>query len=67
MIVRIDNPEIFVGLEVEEAKRRIKDHGYDPVVIKKDGYTRMVPQGGYDPLRLKLVVIKDKVTEAEIG
>lgn len=67
MIVRIENPDIFVGLDLAEAQRRITDHGYETVVVNVDNSMRMTPQGGYDPLRVKLHVVKGKVTKAVIG
>ena len=67
MIVRIENPDIFVGLDLKEAQRRITDHGYETVVVSVDNKMRMTPQGGYDPLRVKLSLEKDKVTKAVIG
>jgi hypothetical protein len=67
MIVRIDKPEVMVGMTLAKAKEYIIDHGYDSVVVSVDDRMRMTPQGGYDPLRVKLSVVKDLVTLAVIG
>lgn len=67
MIVRIEDPSIFVGLDLAEAERRIRDHGYESLVTHRDTHLRMTPQGGYDPLRVKLQIIKGKVDKATIG
>lgn len=67
MIVRIEDPNALVGMELAEAESYIRDHGYESVVINVNGRLRMTPQGGYDPLRIKLSVEEGKVTKAVIG
>jgi hypothetical protein len=67
MILRIDKPDLLVGLTLEKAKEYIEEHGYEALLIHQDGFTRMTPQGGYDPLRVKLHVVKGIVTKAVIG
>lgn len=62
-IVRIEDPKIFIGLSVEEARKRIAEHEYDTRIIQLH-----VPyRPDYDPLRILLFVQNDKVVDAKIG
>lgn len=67
MIMRIDKPELLVDMTLAAAGEYIIEHGYELVVVSKDKHMRMVPQGGYDPLRVKLDIENDIVTKAVIG
>ena len=63
-IVRIEDPKIFIGLSVEEARRRIVDHHeYDVRIIQQ----HLVYKPDYDPLRVCLFVQNDIVVDAKIG
>jgi hypothetical protein len=62
-IVRIEDPKIFIGLSVAEARRQIADHGYDTRVVQSQ--TPYKPD--YDPLRILLFTQKDEVVDAKIG
>lgn len=62
-IIRIDNPKIFIGLSPDEASSQIKSCEYDVRIINK-----LVPyKPDYDPLRICLIVEKDKVIDAFVG
>lgn len=67
-IVRIENPEVFVGLELASAQRDIAAHGYEARLVHADGRT-IVPdyKPDYDPLRVNLHAVKGKVVKAVIG
>jgi len=67
-IIRIDNPEVFVGMDATKAQREIKDRGYDCRIVWVEGRT-IVPdyKPDYDPLRVNLHVKSAKVTKATIG
>jgi hypothetical protein len=68
-IIRIENPETFVGLDEVRARMEVSDHGYDcRVVFRRDGRTiHFDLRPDYDPLRVNLHVTAGKVTKATIG
>jgi hypothetical protein len=68
-ITRIENPEEFVGMDLNEAKVQITERGYECRVVHIDKITRFEfnPKLNYDPLRLNLWVDANKVTKAVIG
>jgi len=68
-IVRIENPEKFVGTDANEARFEIAESGYECRLVNVDGITRFnyLPKHEYDPLRLNLWVTAGKVTKAVIG
>lgn len=67
-IVRIEDPNVFVGLKIEDAKYRVAGHGYDCRLVWADNHT-IVPdyRPDYDPLRVNLYAEKNIVTKATIG
>lgn len=67
-IIRIENTEVFVGLELAKAQREITAHGYEARLVHEDGRT-IVPnyKPDYDPLRVNLHTVKGKVVKAVIG
>ena len=66
MIVRIEDPKIFVGLSADDARRQIEGNGYEVRMIKIDGsYNYSVKD--YDPLRVNLTIVNNIVSEATIG
>lgn len=67
MILRIDKPEVMVGLTLENAQSYATEHGYESVVVSRENTMHTTPEGGYDPLRVKLSIVKNVVTKAEIG
>jgi len=66
VITRIENPEIFVGLNIEEAQRRIAEHGYEARIIHNNVWTATIIKD-YDPLRIQLSVDSGIITKAKIG
>lgn len=64
-IVRIDDPKIFIGMSTEGARRQIVEQGYEARLIASTNHKVHKPD--YDPLRVTLIVEKDKVLEATIG
>ena len=62
-IIRIEDPKVFVGLSVEAARKEIAEHGYDVRVQQAS----LMYKPDYDPLRIVLIVSKDKVTDAFVG
>jgi hypothetical protein len=66
VIIRIENPEVFVGLNVEEAQRRIAEHGYESRIVHNNAWTATILKD-YDPLRVQLSVDDKIVTKAKIG
>ena len=71
-IIRIDDPNKFVGMEVKQAQSEIKSHGYDCRIVWLEGRTivppaSLNPKNDYDPLRVNLHVKSAKVTKANIG
>jgi hypothetical protein len=62
-IIRIEDPKIFVGMEIERARTEITSHGYDVRVIQAQ--TPYKPD--YDPLRVLLFTQNDKIVDAKIG
>ena len=67
-IVRIENPEAFVGMELKTAQREISEHGYECRVVWKDGHTIHADyKPDYDPLRVNLHLKAGKVFKAVIG
>jgi hypothetical protein len=67
-IIRIDDPNKFVGMSIGIAQREIAAHGYESRVVWMEGRT-IVPdyKPDYDPLRVNLHVKSAKVTKATIG
>jgi hypothetical protein len=71
-IVRIDNAEDFVGMELSKAQKEIADRGYDGRLVWVDGRT-LVHESligsrvDYDPLRINLHVKAGKVIKAFIA
>jgi hypothetical protein len=65
-IIRIDNPQKFVGQSLGSVVGQIADSGYDCLVTKIDKITKELVKD-YDPLRLLIQVEKDIVTDAKIG
>jgi len=66
MIIRIGDPEIFVGLNLDEAQRRIAEHGYEARIIHNNAWTATIIKD-YDPLRIQLSVDSGIITKAKIG
>jgi hypothetical protein len=68
-IIRIENPQEFVGMDVAEARTQIVEHGYECRIVHVDDCTRFNfnPKFNYDPLRLNLWVVAGKITKAVIG
>jgi hypothetical protein len=67
-IVRIEDPEAFVGLEVGKAKSEITAHGYECRIVHVDNRTIHADyKPDYDPLRCNLTVKAGKVVKATIG
>jgi hypothetical protein len=71
-IIRIENPEAFVGMELKNAQRLISEHGYESRVVWLEGRTivpdyMMGSKVDYDPLRVNLYVKSAKVTKATIS
>lgn len=66
MICRITDPNEFLGMEYGVAFNSIENHGYTVVLVKSDGITRMFIKD-YDPLRVQLTCLKNKVIEVKIG
>jgi hypothetical protein len=67
-IVRIDNPDTFVGMEMQAAKAEIIERGYECRIVHVDGRTitwDLKPD--YDPLRVNLHIKQGKVIKAAIG
>jgi hypothetical protein len=62
-IIRIDDPKKFIGMDIKEASSQIRSCEYDVRVINKN----LVYKPDYDPLRVCLIVEKDKVVDARIG
>jgi hypothetical protein len=62
-IIRIDDPKVYIGMDVEAARRDIISHEYEVRVIQKN----LPYKPDYDPLRICLFVEKDKVIDAKIG
>ena len=65
-IVRIENPQVFVGLSVTDATSQIRGHGYEPCLEWADGIT-IASNKDYDPLRVNLRVKANVVIKATIG
>lgn len=66
MIIRVENPNLFVGLTLEAAQVRIAEYGYESLLVHCDNWTATIRKD-YDPLRIQLSVEKGFVTKAEIG
>jgi hypothetical protein len=68
-IVRIENPEKFVGMDANEAKFEIVESGYECRIVHVDEHTRFNfnPKHDYDPLRMNLWLVAGKVNKAVIG
>ena len=67
-IVRIEKPEVFVGMDGKKAEAEIAEHGYECRIMHVDGRTiHLGLKPDYDPLRVNLWVTKGKVTKATIG
>lgn len=68
-IVRIENPEKFVGMDTQEARLEIVESGYECRIVHTDGITRFnyLPKFNYDPLRMNLWVEAGKVSRVAIG
>lgn len=67
-IVRIENPEVFVGLELSKAQRDVTDHGYECRLVWADGRTIHADyKPDYDPLRVNLHSKAGVVIKATIG
>ena len=67
-IVRIDNPQVYVGMPFDKAKADIIDHGYECRLVWADGHTKHANyKPDYDPLRVNLHTEKGTVTKASIG
>lgn len=68
-IIRIENPEKFVGMDANEARLEITAAGYECRMVNVDGITRFnyIPKHNYDPLRMNLWVTAGKVTKSAIG
>jgi len=67
-IIRIENPEEFVGLDLNVAQRQIVDHGYECRIVRMDNVTIHADyKPDYDPLRCNLTVKVGKVIKATIG
>lgn len=67
-IVRIENAEVFVGLDSKVAQSQIEDHGYECRIVKIDNHTLHADyKPDYDPLRCNLTVKIGKVVKATIG
>lgn len=67
-IVRIESPEVFVGLDVKAAQLQIEGHGYECRIVWQDKRTIHADyKPDYDPLRCNLWVENGKVTKSKIG
>ena len=67
-IIRIENPEVFVGLEVSLAKSQIEANVYECRIVHVDNRTILADyKPDYDPLRCNLHTIAGKVIKASIG
>jgi hypothetical protein len=66
-IIRIEDPDVFVGLALIKAQAEIKDHGYDSRVVWADGRSLHTEKADYDPLRISLHVKDGKVVKALRG
>jgi hypothetical protein len=69
-IIRIENPGVFVGMDLAKARIEIGEHGYESRVVNEDGQRTTAHfdlKRDYDPLRINLWVEKGKVTKAVIG
>lgn len=65
-IVRIENPTVFVGMNIDKVFSQITDQGYTPLHTKADKITKEFVKD-YDPLRVLIESEKDIVTAAKIG
>lgn len=67
-IVRIENPEVFVGLDLSKAQAEVEAHGYECRLVWQDGRTIHADyKPDYDPLRCNLSAKDGKVVKATIG
>lgn len=66
MIVRIDDPSVFVGLQYGDAVQRIGSHGYTPLLVRSNKISREFIRD-YDPLRVLLTTENEIVVLAKIG
>jgi hypothetical protein len=67
-IIRIENPEVFVGLEASIAKAQIEAHGYECRIVHVDNRTLHADyKPDYDPLRCNLWVKAGSVVKAFVG
>jgi hypothetical protein len=68
MIVRIEDPNVFVGLSSDDARTQIVGRGYTPRVVWADNNTLVADyKPDYDPLRVNLHIEKNRVIKATIG
>jgi len=67
-IVRIDNPETLVGLDLSAAQQQVASHGYECRLVWADGRTIHADyKPDYDPLRVNLHAKAGKIVKATIG
>lgn len=66
MIIKIEDPRIFIGLTYGAAVAKANEQGYTAVLLKSEGIPREIIRD-YDPLRVLLITIKNIVTEAKIA
>lgn len=66
MITRIEDPNVYIGLPYGEVVTQIESCGYTPLLLRANKITKEIIKD-YDPLRVQLVTIEDRVTEAKIG
>ena len=67
-IIRIDDPQVFVGISLEKAVAQIEEHGYEARLVWADNRTIHTDyKPDYDPLRVNLHALDGKVTKAMIG
>jgi hypothetical protein len=66
LIVAIENPEVFVGMSLDDARCQIGGYGYTTRITKVDNH-HIVVMKDYDPLRVNLQIEGNKVTKATIG
>jgi len=67
-IVRIEDPDTFVGLELAKAQQEVLAHGYECRLVWADGRTIHADyKPDYDPLRVNLHTKAGKVIKATIG
>lgn len=66
MIIAIQNPSVFVGLSLDDARSQIAGYGYSSRVTFANGRV-LAHVKDYDPLRITLKLDKNRVTEAVIG